>query len=245
MLGKERGAGTGARDPGSAPGARGSGRSMRGRGSRAPARGGEVPRAGDLPATEMAMGEQDLRKREARLAAREITVRRRERDIASREAELAGDAGEDVSALSLLSLLTASRAPLRQRLGVPAQIAIGLWLMVAPLALGYGRADPRGATVACGAALALLGLWRRAGMGLINPDTSAMLWLSACVTTVLLGVATLADRTPVAACDDALAGLSAWVVLLVGWPPVCAAGVALAGDRDPTAARLRPERSDR
>ncbi len=67
-------------------------------------------------------------------------------------------------------------------------------------------------------ALALLGLWRRAGIGTINPGTSAVLWVSACVTTVLLAVATLADKTLVAAFDDALGGLAAWIVLIVGWP---------------------------
>jgi hypothetical protein len=176
--------------------------------------GWDAPRAAHPTAIEMATGEHDLHKREARLAARETMVRRRERDIASREAELAEDAGENATALSLLE----SHAPLRQRLAVPAQIAIGLWLMVAPLALGYGRADPRGGTVGCGAALALLGLCRRARIDATNPDMSPALWLSACVTTVLLGVATLADKTLVAAFDDALGGLAAWLVLVVGWP---------------------------
>lgn len=161
------------------------------------------------------MAEQDLHKREARLAARETRLQRRERDIASREAELALDAGADEGTLAFSKAPT---SPLRQRLAVPAQIAIGLWLMVASLVLGYGRADPRPATVACGAALALLGLSRRAGIGTINPDTSPVLWLSACVTTVLLAVATLADKTLVAAFDDALGGLAAWIVLIVGWP---------------------------
>jgi hypothetical protein len=161
------------------------------------------------------MREQDLHKQEARLAAREIAVRRRERDIASREAELADDCGEHVTALSLPS---APHAPLRQRLAAPAQIAIGLWLMVAPLKLGYSGVDPRGATVACGAALAMLGLCRRAGIGMSNPDRSPVLWLSACITTVLLAVATLADKTLVAGFDDALGGLAAWIILLVGWP---------------------------
>lgn len=115
------------------------------------------------------MAEPDLHQREARLAARESRLQRRERDIASREAELALDAGEDEATLALSKAPT---APLRQRVALPAQIAIGLWLMVAPLVLGYGRADPRAATVACGAALALLGLLRRAGIGAIDADTS-------------------------------------------------------------------------
>ena len=165
------------------------------------------------------MAEQDLHKREARLAAREARLQRRERDIASREAELAHDAGEDESTLALSKAPT---APLRQRLASPAQIGMGLWLMVAPLVLGYGHGDPRGGTVACGAALALIGLWRRAARGSTHPDTSPAVWLSACIATVLLAVGALADKTPVASFDDALVGLAAWIALVAGWPPPAA-----------------------
>ena len=162
------------------------------------------------------MAEQDLHKREARLAVRETRLQRRERDVASREAELALGAGDDEATLALSR---APVAPLRQRLAAPAQIGIGLWLMVAPLVLGYGHADPRGGTVACGAALALVGLCRRATLGISHRTTSPALWLSACIATVLLGLAALADKTLVAGFDDALAGLAAWIVLVVGWPP--------------------------
>ena len=168
------------------------------------------------------MAEQDLHKREARLTARETHLRRRERDIASREAELAPGAGEDDPTLALCNTPS---PPLRQRVAAPAQIAIGLWLMVAPLVIGYSRADPRGGTMACGAALALLGLCRRAAIGTVNPDTSPALWLSACIATALLAVATLADKTLVASFNDALGGLVAWIVLVVGWPRPGAAPV--------------------
>jgi hypothetical protein len=162
------------------------------------------------------MGEQELRKREARLTARETSLRRRERDLASREAELADAAPADSVMAALRSLSDGPAFPIRDRVAVLAQMAVGLWLMVAPLALGYARDDPRGATVSCGAAFALLGLWRSAAVGRAR-DTAA--WLSACVATTLLAVATLADKSLVAAVDDAGGGLAAWIALVGGWRP--------------------------
>jgi hypothetical protein len=103
----------------------------------------------------------------------------------------------------------------RERAAALIQIALGLWLMVAPLALGYVSADPRGGTVACGAALALLGLWRLAGP---RGATSAAPWLCACVATTVLAVASLADRSGVAATNDAIVGVATWMAVIgAGW----------------------------
>jgi hypothetical protein len=162
------------------------------------------------------MGEQELRKREARLTARETALLRRERDLASREAELADAGATDGVMAALRSLTEGTRVPIRERVAVLMQIAAGLWLMVAPLALGYARNDPRGATVSCGAALALLGLWRVAATG---PAADTAAWLTAGVATILLAVATLADKTLVAGTTDAAGGLAAWIPLLCGWSP--------------------------
>jgi hypothetical protein len=161
------------------------------------------------------MREQELRKREARLTARETWLMRRERDVASREAELSVGMVEDAEALAVPD---APRTPMRERLAGPLQVALGLWLMVAPLALGYGSEDPRGGTVACGAALALLGLYRLATVGTMHAHVAPALWLSACVATTLVAVATLADKTIVAAVDDAVGGVAAWVALVAAWP---------------------------
>jgi hypothetical protein len=164
----------------------------------------------------MAMGEQELRKREAWLSARETTLRRREQDLASREAELAESAADDNVLAGLRSLTEGSGCSVRERVAVFAQLVLGLWLMVAPLALGYGRHDPRAATVACGAAFALLGLWR---LGASGPPADTAAWLTAGIATILLAVATLADKTVAAALNDAGGGLAAWIALITGWSP--------------------------
>jgi SPW repeat len=164
---------------------------------------------------EIAMGEQELRKREARLTARETYLMRRERDLASREAELADGALDDSTMAALGWLTQGPRDSLRHRITILMQIAFGLWLMVAPLALGYAPDDPRAATVVCGAAFALLGLWRLAGPA---ATVEIALWLAAGVATTLVAVATLADKSLVAAVDDAAGGVAVWLVLLGGWP---------------------------
>jgi hypothetical protein len=158
------------------------------------------------------MAEPDIRKREARLAARESRLVRRERDLASREAELADDDG---SAMALGALLEPPRVALRVRVAVLAQIALGLWLMVAPLVLGYERSGSRSAAVACGAALAALGLWRLAGSA---TTTAAAPWLSVGAATILIAIASLAERGAVAAANDALVGIAAWVAVIAATP---------------------------
>jgi hypothetical protein len=160
------------------------------------------------------MGEQELRKREARLTEREARLVRRERDLAAREAELARDADDDHVTAALRSLLAPASAARSERVAMLAQIAVALWLMVAPLALGYARDDPRGATVACGAALALLTLWRLQGRA--GAAVPAM-WLGAGVATILIAVAGLADRSAMGAANDALVGLVAWSLLIAEW----------------------------
>jgi hypothetical protein len=159
------------------------------------------------------MSEPDLHKREARLTAREARLVRRERDLTAREAELRD--GEDDASETALHALLHPAAALRRRIPTLLQVVVGLWLMVAPLVLGYAHRDPRGATVACGAALALLGLWRLADGG---ADSAPAPWMAAAVATVLLAVATLADHGAVASFDDAGAGLAVWIaVIAVAW----------------------------
>jgi hypothetical protein len=155
------------------------------------------------------MTEPDLRKREARLTAREARLVRRERDLAARVAELS-DGPDDVSDSALDALLQRRRG-LHPRLPTLVLVVVGLWLMVAPLVLGYPDGNPMGATVACGAALALLGLWRLADR---TDDSAPAPWIAAGVATVLLAVATLADHGPVAAFDDAGAGLAVWAAVI-------------------------------
>jgi hypothetical protein len=174
------------------------------------------------------MGEQELRKREARLTARETSLLRRERDLASREAELIDEDSADSVMAALRALTDGSAFSVRERVAELAQIALGLWLMVAPLALGYAHDDPRGATVSCGAALALLGLWRFTTMG---PAADAASWLSACVATTVLAVATLADKGRVAAMSDAAAGLAVWIALMGGWLSWTATRLGRAAER--------------
>jgi hypothetical protein len=154
------------------------------------------------------MTEPGLRRREAQLTAREARLVRRERDLTAREAELS-DVGEDASDSALHALLHPTSA-LRHRIPTLVYAVVGLWLMVAPLVLGYARHDPQGATVACGAALALLGLWRLADPG----DSAPAPWIAAAVATILLAVATLADHGAVASFGDAGAGLAVWAAVI-------------------------------
>jgi hypothetical protein len=76
---------------------------------------------------------------------------------------------------ALRAITEGSSFPTRERVAELAQIAFGLWLMVAPLALDYAHEDPRGATVSCGAALALLGRWRITAVG---PTADSASWLT-------------------------------------------------------------------
>jgi hypothetical protein len=154
------------------------------------------------------MTEPDLRRREAQLTAREARLVRRERDLSARVAELS-DVADDPSDSALHALLHPSSA-LRHQIPTLLYLVVGLWLMVAPLVLGYGQRDPQGATVACGAALALLGLWRLADPG----DSAPAPWIAAAVATIMLAVATIADHSAVASFDDAGAGLAVWAAVI-------------------------------
>jgi hypothetical protein len=162
----------------------------------------------------MALREDDLVRREARIAAIEARLRRRARDLACRQAELSTEPDHDSTAAALQRLLHERTSAARGRVTSTVQIAVAVWLMVAPAAVGYSKSDPRGASFVCGAALALLGMCRLSGAGGVGPWAD---WLSAAAATALLAVASLADTGRVAMLNDAAVGVAVWTALAVRW----------------------------
>lgn len=152
----------------------------------------------------------EMRRREARLAQRESRLASRERDVAAREAELACEEDDR----HLRALLVGARAAVRRRRIQVAAVRLvpailGLWLMGHPLAVG----EPRGVAMAAvggGAALAFVAL----AMAHTTFRERWAPWALGAVATWVVAWAALGRVAPVAAWSLAATGCAVWIAAL-------------------------------